>query len=348
MAPVKAGKIYSSTGEKYLNKMIDSPIRKNGSRYKALAALFISLALSVFLTTRPFGVDRDCYNYLLIYEAAKYSENASFDIGFSLLAHFFSSNGVSFFSFSLIITATSLLLKIRLAQKLNITLSGILFYIICILPIHEYTQIRASLALALGYYALYLSSQHNRILLAVAFLSLSSSIHMSAATLFIPFFQARLSNTGKIISTIALLLLAYLLVIKFPEILITYDRTSYYDTGGQAEQKLLTIQNLIFFSLLLIGANIQIRSRGNSGLEYYLFCLIIFTASILLTEITPVVRGRLLELSFFSYIIWISRAHGLHRQIAEALLVTWGIYALYRYVYLDGVFDGVLCNIYTG
>jgi len=134
------------------------------SRVQEQATTFALAGLWLFLTLaasyRWIGPGRDYLEYLKFYLTVTphfLSGFSRFEIGFEFSAWLFSSVlGVPFEIFYLGLAAVSLALKFYLFRRyLKSPLLAAVAYALLFFPIHEYTQIRAAVAIGLAYYAVH-------------------------------------------------------------------------------------------------------------------------------------------------------------------------------------------------
>jgi hypothetical protein len=153
------------------------------------------LVLTVGAGFRLFGVGVDYFNYVAYYDYIPeiFSfEDTRFEPGFHLAAWFFRHKiGLSFDQFTMLIVAISLAIKFYLFRKyLAHPLLAVVAYFLIFYGIHEYTQIRAALALALGYWAIHLVMER-RWIWAVLLFAVSLTFHTSAILLLPAFIGAQ-------------------------------------------------------------------------------------------------------------------------------------------------------------
>ena len=123
-------------------------------KVRSLALIGLASLIIAYLTSvKAFGIDRDYYNYILFYETVQgrisYSD-LKFESGFVYLSWLFRNLiGFNFPAFVFVITTFSLSIKFWFFYKYTkFPWLAIISYMLMFYPLHEYTQIRVSIALS--------------------------------------------------------------------------------------------------------------------------------------------------------------------------------------------------------
>ena len=324
--------------------MLTLKIDKANFRYSVFLTL-ISAFLSFVLVLRPFGPDKDCYNYFLEFQKISDGLQTRLDFGFEIILQFAYQIGLDFQGFVFAVTAGSLLLKLLIWSIYPRKIFVLIFYAMVILPIHEYTQIRLALALGFAYYGALIITKRSSYIYGGVLIAIACSIHLSSIFLLVPIVWHVFGTKKLILSVLLISIAAFVAVWVAENSLIFNVRVSYYLTEGDENQKIITLQNLAIAILITIGAmNFrQVTASGVSG--WYIFSAVSFVTSILLTVQIPIVAGRVLELSFLSYMLWIYALRGIAQQAAISLSFVWAAYILYRYIFVDLTFSGLECPL---
>lgn len=324
-------------------------IRKNTIKFsRGLNTVFLiilTLAVAWFTTIRPFGYDRDCLNYFIEYLNADSFNPGRLEIGYIWLMRSASFLGLSFSAFVFLVTSFALLAKVFFVRQVRISMPGLIFYLLVIFPLLDYTQIRASLALAIAYVAAWLIIEKKNYSYGALLFFLSITFHLSGLILLVAVLSTILPVRKFFISIIAIVFAVFFAENYIFNIGTIQSRILYYSITSGEQQKILTIQNILILGLLSFGF-LQNKTLAAAGkMHWYLFCFAAFVLSITTAREMPVVSGRLLEASFFAYILWVPFLRRYIRYLANATLIVWGLFSIFRYTYSNGVFDGLQCPL---
>lgn len=142
----------------------------------AFALVVLWAVMSYAAAFRSFGVGRDYIEYLAFYDRIPSDLSTSvqrFEIGFTWLAWFFIYGlDLGYNWFALFVVSISLGIKFFLFWKyLKHPLLAAIYYCLIFYPIHEYTQVRTAIGLALGYLALHFAYEHRFAKAVIAFVA---------------------------------------------------------------------------------------------------------------------------------------------------------------------------------
>lgn len=166
------------------------------SGHAQIAALVIAwFILSFGAAFRWFGLGRDYLEYLHYYETIPpylFTSGTRFEPGFHFVAWFFRTYlNLDYGYLVLFISGTALAIKFYLFRKyLKYPLLAAATYVAVFYPIHEYTQVRAGIALALAYLAIHLLLEKRYIFGALGFV-LAYTFHTSVVVLPFAFLVSR-------------------------------------------------------------------------------------------------------------------------------------------------------------
>ena len=324
--------------------------KKDKNKLSWIISSILAIIISVLISTKLLGFDVDCNQYLEHYEQLTLIGASNFDIGYEIIALITKNLSLEFFILSISITSISLAIKFKIWSELKTNLFGFLFYALLILPLHEHTQIRAAIATSLAYFGVLLAIHKNKVALGSLLVMISATIHLSTVLFLIPIawvaikIESRKLITTTVISSVGVL---YFTTIYNADFAILNDRVSYYLNPYGSEQKLLTAQNLLAGTILLVGFIFYESIINKKMQHWYGFSCVLYIYPLLITSFMPTVAGRIFELSLFSYTLWGTKLEGIAKYIASGILFTWSIYAFYRHIYIDGVFDGITCKSYN-
>ncbi len=128
------------------------PERSPAGRLGVCLAVLLWAILSLAAAFRWFGAGRDYGFYGVFFDHIGVSRDIGHDryeLGFTGLAYLFKSLGASYAVYAATLAATSLAIKFRLIYRhTRWPLLAILAYCGIFYPVHEYTQIRAAVAIA--------------------------------------------------------------------------------------------------------------------------------------------------------------------------------------------------------
>ena len=290
------------------------------------------LVLTLAAGFRVLGAGYDYLTYVTYYlyipELLSF-EDTRFEPGFHLAAWFFRHKvGLSFDQFSMLIVGISLGIKFYLFRKyLAHPLLAVVAYVLIFYGIHEYTQIRAALALALGYWAIHLVMERRWLWAALLF-GLSLTFHTSAVLL-LPAYIASQFIRG----TLAAVLIGVGAAVLFALSEYLYNFAMVYFTtinpllGSYLDNattdinslSLTSINNLIFMASLAAAVVFRWFDLG----RYHSTFLTISILSLVLLALfatSPIVGQRAKEVLFVASIFVMFRAPLSTRTIVPVAL----------------------------
>lgn len=312
----------------------------------SIAAAFGFLG-AIFVSLKPFGFDRDCWQYLRHFQQSTVFPVGDYEIGYEILAFLTRSGGLGFSALYFLVVFFALAVKFKILAASRAGWLGLLFYVAVAMPLHEYTQIRAAIGISLGYLGVYLVSREGRVGFGLVFLVAAGLFHLSATVFILPYLCALVNVRGR--STVFIIVLGavgffYSLLAASEDLLLVGSRVSYYVDPTGSDQKILTAQNVMAGLLLGLGLMAYKNIEAHRLQCWYIFSWVLYVCPIMITEIMPTVAGRMFELSFLSYALWVTRLRGVVAYAARPLMFLWLSYAFYRYARIDGVFDGQICG----
>lgn len=304
---------------------------------------FIWMILVFFAGTRHFGYDLDYENYRTYYEQlAGFSDVNRYEIGFSNLASLSKFVFKLDFSGFLIMLATiSLIFKIYLILKLKNPFVFIFLYFLLVFPIHEMTQIRASIAIGLFYSGLYLLFRSRVLSLFLIFFA--CCFHYSIMV-FIPlliFFSHKkcYADFGlfKVLLFLAAISLLVFLFIKMVAINFVY--LSYFDSDEFNAANLFSVRFLSMYFIAFLGISRWLYLDVNSKLWVLLICYGM-SLFIVLHQVAPIVGFRFAEIVLFSSFFVVDNLSGRLKVLAFSVLIICSLYMGYQHYFSDIYFHG--------
>ena len=309
---------------------------------KQLFYLFFAPLIVVLISFRVFGIDRDYTRYQNFFERAGFgADGGRFEPGFQFLANItkFMFGADSFQLFLLLVTFLALMPKFYILNKSRNYVITVVVYSFIVLPLHEMTQLRVAVALGIVYYGIYLSvndriSLKYRLLFLLAAISMHISAIMLTPFLIIPnFFSKR--GSIKPIALILLMTVSLNLIIPLMAkiMFIVWSYLNYEELRGVANP--LSARNLVFLSLVFIGF-IQIKKFPNKVLPWYYMSIFGLCMWYSVSWI-PIIAHRCLELTIFSYLVWVPYLSFQLRLLAFSMLWVLSSYLLYRNIFVSSL-----------
>jgi hypothetical protein len=316
---------------------------KKTTTYITIAAL----GFSIIAGMRVFGWDRDYANYKRFYEKISFGGYTSrFEPGFEFFANsfkvLFGSTSFDYFLFT--IAVISLSLKFLVLSNVKNYLILIFIYILLIYPLHEMTQIRVGLATGVMYWAFYGSTHANvSTLNKMLFIIIGISFHYSVVIL-VPFILlSKLLTKEKIIIFILFGISGCFLLNYSMPILEKYVPViRYYLELMVLQNKIadgnpFSTRNLILFTILSIGF-FNLRSIPKEKIPWFYLSITGFLLWFGFYQL-PVFSHRFLEITIFSYLMWIPSLKKLYKIVCIILLFILSFYFVYRNFFTNPMFN---------
>lgn len=313
---------------------------------RKLYLFIVAFVISVITAIRVFGFDRDYFSYQRFYEKVSVGVDSSrFEPGFELVAGIFKllAGTDSFVLFLFVIAFASLYLKLSVLLNIRHYPLLVLIYAMLILPLHEMMQIRVSLAIAVMYWVLY-KSTHSDISFfkKILLIGVGISFHFSAIIL-IPFVLFPYIFWNR----------SYIFVISLsivPGMLINYGMdiinhfvpfVEYYISQVESEEapniNPFSSRNLIFLFILLVGL-INFKYISKHVLPWF-YVSVLGVALWYSFMWLPVFAHRFLEITLFSYLVWVPTLPKESRAISLTLLFILAVYFLARSLFISPFFS---------
>jgi hypothetical protein len=310
---------------------------------RKFSVLLTVVFLSLFAALRPFGFDRDYYNYLKNFNKSSFLDASRFEFGFDFLTNIFKlvfSSG-SFALFLFMLTFVALFTKFSILSRARYFPLIVVVYFMLIFQLHEMMQIRIALATGIMFYTLFISSNSEISFIKKLFLTfIAVSMHYSVIVI------APLILFSELFKKRSLLLM--ILVLVFPSIIILFsiDFLLKLDLFPMLPLYLQMTDSVNLFSsrmitlvtLILIGLS-RINYLPNNLLPWFYMSLLGIGFFYGL-QFSSVFAQRFLEITIFSYLVWIPYLPKLSRIIGLSFLFVFSAYFFYRAFYISPFFTG--------
>ena len=315
---------------------------------RSLVALFAVLVVSSLSMFRIFGYDRDYFSYLRFYEKTYFGDSSRFEPGFQFITNVFKAfMGPDSFTFYLFFIAlVSLVPKFLILKNSRNYILMMAIYVMLIMPLHEMTQIRVSVACGVMFWALHISIDSNRsVLNRLMWVLLGVSFHYSSIIL-APFilFSNWFNKRSKVWIITVPLLLALAISSSMTMIVKLIPIIGFYlDQVTLAEELVInpySSRNLIFLTLVAIGLfNLEhIPDRILPWFYVSITGLALWYSFMWL----PVFAHRFLEITVFSYLVWVPSLPFRLRIPCLGLLLILAVYFISRMVFLNPIFTNTI------
>jgi hypothetical protein len=259
---------------------------------------------SVIVTFQLYGFSADYLTYANVFPVYNsFNYLIWIEPSFIIASIFLSPIPYGFSIYLFLNTYASLFLKFSVAKSININYTPIiLFYVLTIFMLHEYTQIRFSTALALFYYGYFcVTTKTNRFIWYILALSFHYAIIILLILLCFSF--VKLTRTRVIISILIAVVACFAISDLFANLIETQARLQ----GYQAKQGSL-YSLLSFGKFLLLAPYVVTLIMGNS-LNSRLFKLhhLIVLATISVSYLPEVLSVRIAGMGYFTSLLLVSQ-----------------------------------------
>lgn len=318
---------------------------------------FISCAFFFLVIFRGAAVDRDYITYLEYINQIKVGDVPTLGgVLFDALVSIFLYLGIPSF-FVMVFYALSLPIKVTLFFKASANYGAsylgavFLVYVGFFVYLHDFTQIRVSLAIAIAYYAVYFMLSLNYVKKGWLIIGLSIVVHPSLIVLGVAAFALRkvsfitllciltMSVIGCYLDIFNAAMNSIIVYLNIP-ILLIYQGLSQEGFDTINVFGLFPLLNLaIVFVVCFFGIKCKIQ---DPWIEFMLKCSIISQIVWFSFSAIPAFSGRISQIFLFSFVFMVPY---LSQKIIRN---AWGISALYSLVGLVAfLFKGDLLNSYS-
>lgn len=300
--------------------------------------------VSIISMLRVFGYDRDYFSYLRFYEKTYFGDSSRFEPGFQFITNVFKLfMGPDAFTFYLFFIALiSLIPKFLILKNSRNYIFIMVIYVMLIMPLHEMTQIRISLACGVMFWALHISINSSRNLIKrLIWVLFGVSFHYSSIIL-APYilFPDLFNKRSKIWIIVFPLLVALVISSSLTMIVQLIPLVGFYlDQVAMGEEIVInpfSARNIIFLTLVTIGL-FNLKYIPDRILPWFYVSV---TGIVLWYSLMwlPFLAHRILEITVFSYLVWIPSLPFRLRVPCLLLLFILGAYFMSRMVFLKPIF----------
>lgn len=326
-------------------------------RLRSGGVFFISCVLFFLVIFRGATVDRDYITYLEYINQVNVGDVPTLGgVLFDTLVSIFIYLGIPSF-FVMVFYALALPIKVTLFFKTSANYGAsylgavFLVYVGFFVYLHDFTQIRVSLAIAIAYYAVYLMLSLNYVKKGWLMIGLSVAVHPSLIVLGIVTFALRkvsfmvllfilvFSVIGCYLDIFNVVVNSIVVYLNIP-ILLIYQGLSQEGVDTINVFGLFPLFNLaIAFTVCFYGVRFKIVEPW---IEFMLKCSIISQIVWFSFSAIPAFSGRISQIFLFSFVFVIP-------YVSQKIIKnTWGLSALYSMVGLAAfLFKGNLLNDYV-
>ncbi|MFY9810953.1 EpsG family protein [Aquabacterium sp.] len=319
---------------------------KTHTRRKAFLTLLGAATLSIAAAGKIIGIDADHFQYLSFWEHLDKNNPFNltrFEPGFVWAAWFAKHlTQIEYNTFIFFTTLISISIKFRLLAKRNYYPILIIGYTTSLYLLHEMTQIRAAVSLGFGYLAIEYFRKR-RITFSLASMAIAASLHYSTLILCTSYLYSLIksaspkSNRVALIATIAISTsAAAVFVSSFNQLNPVLE--GYFSNVQEQQVSLLSARTLLLGFILGIALldlrNVQTPDHALLATSSTIFILFFVFKD------TPVIAHRIIEISMFSYFLWVPSMTGKRSKLALAALLTLCLYEGYRMLIRDNIFSG--------
>lgn len=302
------------------------PGRKLGVRWSRgtrLSLAGVLLILAAFIAGgKPFGVWQDAENYAVMFDHAA---NASWselltgsDPLYAIASRLAFGLGSGFELFALAVTTFACILKIAALRHVDIHRGvAVLVYLSYLFWLHDYTQIRLALALALTLYGIYGASRQRWFWFVIA-----AGVHLSVVAVAALYLAATHQRRGIVVAVVVLPLAGILVMNYLDALSLLVGRitlySELYDAGGFTEINIFSLMPMNQAVLMAMCLPQLHRLPAQARTEFYL-CVVGLVAFYSLSFL-PVLAFRVNELFIPFLIVLVSRVWRLSSWVKLALL----------------------------
>lgn len=282
--------------------------------------------LTLVAAFRWLGIGRDYLEYLAYYEtipAYLFTSTSRFEPGFQLLSWLFRNQlDLDYGYLVLLVSGASLGIKFYLFRKyLRYPLLAAATYVAIFYPIHEYTQIRTGLALALAYLAVH-KLLEGRWLAGAAFLVAGYLFHTSVIVVPVAFLAARFIRGNVIVFALGIVAAALFLISdQLRAFIVTIFSSANPLLQAYVENRTLDVVSIFSVTNLLLLAAVVAGIAANwfnAGRYHATFLTMAIGAvlAVLVLSSAPMIAVRTKEVLFVSVVFLAYRSRITLRNFA--------------------------------
>ena len=317
--------------------------RSQINRLLSEALYFIAvIVLSLLVSFRIFGTDNDYQSYVNFYNniSSSFVNESRFEPGFFFISYVTKEIlGLPIFYLLFLVSFLSLYIKFKIIRINNHWLFFAFLYLISMALYHEFTQIRAAIALAFSFLALANKSE-GKTLKASVLLVMAVLFHYSMLFIFVVFLLPEswlrkdlLANKKILLHSCIVVAIAYFSMNFFVSHIPILQL--YYERADTESFNFISVRVLVLIPVLLFGL-ISYSEFNSFEKRCYLLSLIGMLV-IPVTSFIPTLASRLFEMSIVSYFFWIPAVRR-YRLFAYSLFSFLCLYLFIRNIYLYPIF----------
>ena len=306
---------------------------------KRVFLLIFVIVLSLLAAVRFFGIDRDFYQYRYFFDELSLPYEGRFEPGFVYFSFLVKWVRGSFTDLLFLVAIFSLAIKIHLILKLPHYLYWLIVYFLMLFPLHEMTQMRAAMAIGLGYLALHLSINSIKRVLPFSLFLLAATFQSSILILLPFFLSPRLFHRFDWRLLFSVMFLPIVCLYPFIEYLSYLNPLVLTALNSVVETEANPFSSLnISLVLILISGIFSAKKLPENKLPWLYVSAMGLGLWYGFMSI-PVFAHRLLELTIFSYFFWIPYLPKRDRIFTMTLFFVLAIYMFTRSLFIDPLFS---------
>ena len=301
----------------------------------------IALVLSLLLGSGFFGYSVDYINYLNVYDSVAnkyYFDEARYEIGFLLILKLFKVIfDISLLQFIGISAFVTLLSKYFYLSQFKSFLLPLVFTV-CFFVVHEFTQIRTSIALCLVLVGLHFHLQNDRkkayvLMILAVFFQYASVLFIASTLLFDMIFR----NSKHIFLPYLLLAgLIFLTIQSALNMMALFNPLILVYIDSKFQMNIYSIRMVFVYSIWFISI-LSLNKLNDHGKLLLLFLTVFTSVSIGLYKI-PVLSIRFLEVGLFSAFVLIWLLPGYRGGFLKLISVVVSGYIFYKeYIFYERI-----------
>lgn len=301
-------------------------------------AIFLIFTISILGSFEFFGASKDVEQYKNFFESIDSAYAGRFEpffVAFTLFVKFFSD---SFSLYLFLIIYFSLYIKFKILSKFRFLLINFFIYFLLLFSLHELTQYRIAIALGFLYFSFYLKIADAGSRRSYLFFLTAVLFHYSSAA-FLPLFLI-LGFRGKRLTFgwFSIIFFGFSLFL-LKDIIYNYVASVNSTLGGGEfiDANIFSSRNIILFLVLVIGL-LSWDVMDNKIKPFWFISLYGFILWFIFIDV-PVFAHRLFEMTFFSYLIWMTSLRGIFVFFTYCLMLLLGFYLVYKQIFLDPLFS---------
>lgn len=294
---------------------------------------------------RVYGFDRDYRYYLEFFEqlVAEPNFDTRFELGFVWLTKLvIFLAGDDFLIFLLVCAATSLYLKFWIISRGPAGFFCLLLYVLILLPLHEMTQIRISIAIGLAMLGVFLAARESAaggLSIKALLLLLIGAFFQSSILILLPFFYIKffVRSDRMIIPAVFLTTISFCMGFGLHlTALLNPLISAYFENGLEGQVNLFSSRSIAFILVVMLG--LICYRRLDSFTRILLWISFFGLSNYFFLAWAPVFAHRFMEISMFPLLLMACRLPHGFRALAFAVLLGLGIYVNYHMIYVDPLF----------